>query len=295
LNKALELRPERKDVATQLGLAIFEQGKFNYRLASQDTTDEYKAEKLQTAIDLFHESLRYDHADEVYSYMASSFDKLENLDSALVYTRMQLDHMLLKHVKSQKMKHAVANGDTTGEITEPDISQYADSTALRIKTALENVNDLRRGVSILQRLKDQKGIIGFLEDLSGDDTILTQYGMILANAYIETNENTKARAIINRLIEKDPSDCSLHQLNAYIDLKNDHFKSAIEVLLQGVKACPKDPELWVFLGDSYYFSDEKHRPTVEKARDAYKKSCDLGSETGCEKAEQIKQILEQWR
>ncbi|MBU0691792.1 tetratricopeptide repeat protein, partial [bacterium] len=40
LNKALELRPERKDVATQLGLAIFEQGKFNYRLASQDTTDE---------------------------------------------------------------------------------------------------------------------------------------------------------------------------------------------------------------------------------------------------------------
>lgn len=295
LNKALDLRPEREDVAAELGMAVFEQGKFSYRLANQDTTEEYKTEKLHDALDLFHESLRYDHADEVYSYMARCFDKLENLDSAMIYTQMQLDYMLVKHLKSQMKKHAVANGDTASVMEEPDVAMYADSAELRTKIALDNVNDLRRGVSILQRLKDERGIIAFLEDFAGDDTILAQYGMILANAYIETNENTKARAIIDRMIEKDPSDCSLHQLNAYIDLKNDRFKSAIEVLLKGVKACPKDAELWVFLGDSYYFSDEKHKPTVEKARDAYKKACDLGSSIGCEKAEQIKQILEQWR
>ena len=295
LDKALELRPEREDVSKQLGLAVFEQGRFNYRLANQDTTDEFKSEKLHTALDLFHESLQYDQADEVYSYMARAFDKLENLDSALVYTQKQLDFMLLKHVKTSMEEAAIANGDTSMSTQDLDIAQYTDSTSLRIKIALENMNDVRRYVSILQRLKDQKGLVKFLSGLSENETIFGQYGMILANAYIETNKDNKARETVNRLIEKNPEDCSLHQLNAYIDLKRDRYKSAIQVLLKGVKACPKDPELWVFLGDSYYFSDEKHRPTVEKSLEAYRKSCDLGSAVGCEKAEQIVQILEQWR
>ena len=79
------------------------------------------------------------------------------------------------------------------------------------------------------------------------------------------------------------------------DLKRERYGAAISALLEGVRACPNNSDLWVYLGDSYYFSNENDKPTVQKAKDAYCKACNLGNSTGCEKCEQIGQILQQMR
>jgi len=97
------------------------------------------------------------------------------------------------------------------------------------------------------------------------------------------------------VVSRRPGNCDAHQLNAYIDLKRERYGAAISVLLEGVKACPNNADMWVFLGDSYYFSNENDKPTVQRAKDAYCRAGSLGSAVGSEKCEQIGQILQQMR
>jgi tetratricopeptide (TPR) repeat protein len=181
------------------------------------------------------------------------------------------------------------------DVTAPEAQPFLVDENNIQRVAKQYPSDVTRKISLLQRLEDQRGLVEFLKPLMGVEEIFDKYGMILANAYIETREYDQGRELINRLLEKNPADCDLHQLNAYIDLKRERYGSAITVLLQGVKECPKNSELWVLLGDSYYFSNEKDREIVQKSRDAYKRACSLGSGTGCEKAGQIDEILNNWR
>ncbi|MCB9366869.1 MAG: tetratricopeptide repeat protein [Calditrichaeota bacterium] len=168
-------------------------------------------------------------------------------------------------------------------------------TDLQLQMTPESNSDVTRKVSLLQRLDDQARLGEYLNELTADDAALDKYGLILVNSYIETKQYDKAREAATKVIARDPSNCDAHQLNAYIDLKRERYGSAITALLAGVKACPNNKDLWVFLGDSYYFSNENDKPTVQKAKDAYQRACDLGDRTGCEKAEQIDQILRQMR
>jgi len=126
-------------------------------------------------------------------------------------------------------------------------------------------------------------------------SMLEQYGLILVNACIETKQDERARANVQKVIARDPSNCDAHQLNAYIDLKRERYNAAISALLEGVKACPNNSDLWVFLGDSYYFSNENDKPTVQRAKDAYCRAGSLGNAVGREKCEQIGLILQQMR
>ncbi len=190
---------------------------------------------------------------DVYASIARAFDKLEKLDSALVYTDKQL------------------------EVTPGSSS------------------DVTRKVSLLQRINDQAKLAEYLNVLAADTALLDKYGLILVNSYIETKQYDQARDAVRRVLARDPGNCDAHQLNAYIDLKRDRYGAAISALLDGVRACPNNADLWVFLGDSYYFSNENDKPTVQKAKDAYCKACNLGNSTGCEKCEQIGQILQQMR
>ncbi len=190
---------------------------------------------------------------DAYANIARAFDKLEKLDSSLVYTDKQL------------------------ELTPGSSS------------------DVTRKVSLLQRLNDQARLAEYLNVLSADTVMLAKYGLILVNSYIETKQYEQAREAVQKVIARDPSNCDAHQLNAYIDLKRERYGAAISALLEGVKACPNNSDLWVFLGDSYYFSNENDKPTVQRAKDAYCRAGSLGNAVGREKCEQIGQILQQMR
>ncbi|MBL0059997.1 MAG: tetratricopeptide repeat protein [bacterium] len=156
-------------------------------------------------------------------------------------------------------------------------------------------SDITRKVSLLQRINDQARLADYLNVLAGDSTMLNKYGLILVNSYIETKQYDKARETVNMLIARDPGNCDAHQLNAYIDLKRERYGAAISVLLEGVKACPNNADMWVYLGDSYYFSNEKDKATVQRAKDAYCRAGSLGNPVGREKCEQIGEILKTMR
>jgi tetratricopeptide (TPR) repeat protein len=232
------------------------------------------------------------------------------LDSALYYTDMQLKTAILRldevqAVLSPPPPTPPDNPDGTPaeapkrklmlDVSAPEAQPFLVDENNIQRAAKQYPSDITRKISLFQRLQDQRGLVESLKPLMNVEEIFNKYGVILVNAYIETREYASARDLINRLLEKNPSDCDLHKLNAYIDLKQERYGAAIQVLLEGVKACPKDQELWGYLGDSYYFSNEKDRATVEKAKDAYKRACGLGSATSCEKADQITEILAQWR
>jgi len=152
-------------------------------------------------------------------------------------------------------------------------------------------NELTRLVNIYQRQKKQASLVVLLEPLVQDSTIMSRFGLILVNAYSETNDFDKAKGLVKQIIASDSTNCNAHQTYAYIVLKRERYAEAISVLRAGVAACPKDADMWVQLGDSYYFSNEKSKQAVTSARDAYARACQLGSSDGCQKKEQVESIL----
>ena len=146
-------------------------------------------------------------------------------------------------------------------------------------------------MNIYQRQKRQDALVSILEPVMGDSANFARYGLILVNAYSETNDFAKAKEFVQQVIAKDPANCNAHQTYAYIILKRERYGEAIGVLQAGVKACPKDCDMWAQLGDSYYFSNPKSKQAVENARDAYARACSLGCDDGCEKKTQVEQIL----
>jgi predicted Zn-dependent protease len=154
-------------------------------------------------------------------------------------------------------------------------------------------NELTRLVSIYQRIKPPRytSLVQLLEPMMQDSLSLSKFGLILVNAYNETNDLGKAKELVQRIINGDPTNCSAHQTYAYILLKRERYADAIPVLQAGVKACPKDPDMWIQLGDSYYFSNSKSKEGIKKARDAYDRGCQLGGADGCQKKEQVETLL----
>jgi len=159
----------------------------------------------------------------------------------------------------------------------------------------EDATEFSRQISLLQRKNAQARLIEVLEPVTADTAMLARYGLILANAYIETNAYAKAKQMIAQVIQHQPDNCDAHQLNAYIDLKRERYSEAIPALIAGVRACPKNADMWLYLGDCYYFSDPKKKDVVTKAQEAYQRACALGSRDGCEKRDQISEVVKTLR
>jgi tetratricopeptide (TPR) repeat protein len=154
-------------------------------------------------------------------------------------------------------------------------------------------NELSRLVSLLQRTKKQQELSELLAPLLADSVNFDKFGIILVNAYIETKQSDKAKTLADQLIAKYPDKCDAHQVRAYIYLSREQYGAAIGPLLEGVKHCPDDKDMWMQLGDSYYFSDSNNKAAVQKALEAYRHAGALGSRDGREKTAQIEQILKQ--
>jgi cytochrome c-type biogenesis protein CcmH/NrfG len=262
LRKAVALRPERKDATALLGETLLTQGRIYYQLALSDTARARAL--LDTSLQFCRDALLAtpDQAG-VYSQMGRSWTKAGNLDSAVVYHKLQLMR------------------------TPDDQTEFA------------------RLVSALQKKKDQAGLAETLAPVfnkldwtlkkaptdtlpNAQDKFIDRYAGVYANALIETGKSSQAREALKTMLAYNPQWCDGHSMNAYIDLKRERYADAVVALQAGVRSCPKDKDLWLSLGDSYYFSDPKNKENVKKAKEAYQRACALGSRDACSKVEQLK-------
>lgn len=152
-------------------------------------------------------------------------------------------------------------------------------------------NEFARYVNILQRQKRDADLVVVLEPAIADSSLYDKYSLILVNSYLETKQQQEANELAEQAVARNPLNCNAHQVHAYTHLKREDYSGAIAPLLEGVKHCPDDADLWLQLGDCYYFSDSKSKSRVTQSRDAYRKACSLGNKDGCSKASQIEQIL----
>ncbi|MDD5088302.1 MAG: tetratricopeptide repeat protein [bacterium] len=159
----------------------------------------------------------------------------------------------------------------------------------------DDQREFARVVNLSQRLNRQGDLIALLAPVIQDTAMLARYGMILTNAQIETGNYGDARETIKKVIEHDPANCDAHSMHAYIDLKRERYTEAIPALRAGVRACPNDGGLWVYLGDCLYFSAPKDKETVQEAKEAYTRACAIGHRDGCEKKEQVTELLKTLR
>jgi len=321
LRMALQQKPDRRDIAVSLAEAEYFVGRTIFATASQDSLSQESRTRL--ADEFVKQAADFEaHANEPYSSAAPDVNRTTRMmeltarfrqaeislrDPAVKFDDKSPLRRELFELAVSLMDHAV--------LDEPDLAKQQDVNAYiaraydklgNLEKSLEYTDkqltvvpgsqaDVTRKVSLLQRMGDQARLSEYLSVLTADSALFSKYGMILVNSYIETAQYDSARSAVKRVLAADPGNCDAHQLNAYIDLKRDRYGAAIAALQAGVNACPRNAGLWVFLGDSYYFSNENDKPTVQKAKDAYSRACELGDRNGCEKAEQIDQILRQMR
>jgi cytochrome c-type biogenesis protein CcmH/NrfG len=262
LRKAVELRPDNNDAKKALGEVIFTEARIYYQRGLADSSGNSRA-LYDSSITFAHEALLKDSTQVgVYGQIARDWGKLGNLDSTIAYSKLQLLQ------------------------TPSDDAEFA------------------RLINALQRKKDQAGLVEALEPVyskldwsapsAGDtarkaqDKFVERYGGVYAYALIESGKASAARDALKSMLTYNPQWCDGYSLNAGIDLKHQNFAAAIPILQAGVRSCPKDADLWLSLGDCYYFQNK--RPTkgdADKAKEAYQRACNLGSRDGCEKASQL--------
>lgn len=304
LRKALSLKPERTDIALSLAEAEYFVGRSTFYAAQADSMSAESRTRMADEFDKQAETYAMDEpafSDKYRSTATTLRDPAAVLDGKhpLRGDMLRMSTAIMLHAvssapdlaKQQDVYANVARAFDKAELLDSAV-YYTDK---QLELTPESQSDVTRKVSLLQRMNDQARLAEYLNVLAADTAMLDKYGLILVNSYIETKQYDLARDAAHKVIARDPGNCDAHQLNAYIDLKRERYGAAISALLDGVRACPNNSDLWVFLGDSYYFSNENDKPTVQKAKDAYCKACSLGNSTGCEKCEQIGQILQQMR
>lgn len=316
LRIALALKPDRKDISVSLAEAEYFIGRSSFFLAVSDSISMDSKARMADEFALQAE----DHAGRaktesdparatLIQELAAHYRTTETAlrDPAAVLDEKHPLRRELLYLSIVTMEHAISDDPEVTKIQDvySNISRAFDKLAVldsalfytnkQLDLTPSSTSDVTRKVSLLQRLKDQVGLAEYLNVLSADSAMFAKYGLILVNSYIETKQYDSARDAVKKVLANDPENCDAHQLNAYIDLSRERYGAAIAPLLDGVKACPKNADMWVYLGDSYYFSNEKDKATVQRAKDAYCHAGSLGSSVGREKCTQIGEILKTMR
>jgi tetratricopeptide (TPR) repeat protein len=263
LRRALELKPDRKDIAALCAEACLNQGKAYYQRGAADTTGVTTAALCDTAIFLTHEALELN--PEIvggYSQLARVWSKNGNLDSAAHYSRLQLAQTPNDPIEFSRLVNTLQR--------KKDFAGLAET----IKPVFDSLD--------WSKPKAQGDTTAYAQD-----KFIDKFSGAYVNAMIETGKSKEAREAMKLMLGYNPLWCDGHSLNAYIELKRQNYSGAIAPLLAGVKSCPTDKEMWVTLGDSYYFADPKNKENVKKAKDAYLRAKNLGSRDGAEKYEQL--------
>jgi cytochrome c-type biogenesis protein CcmH/NrfG len=262
LRRALELRPGHAETKAALEEALATEGLYYYQLALSDTTGSQRA-RLDSSIEFSHEALAVDSTNaQANGQLARAWFKIGNYDSSAVYSRNQL------------------------ALTPNDDAEFG------------------RLISSLQHKKDNAALVGVLRPrfesmnwttprVAGDslstirDRFLDKFGGAYANALLETGNASGARETMKTMLTYKPDWCDGHGLYAYMYLKAERYQEAVGALQAAVKNCPTNGDLWLSLGDSYYFSNPKDKDNVQKAKNAYQRAMNLGNSDAREKYNQL--------
>jgi tetratricopeptide (TPR) repeat protein len=265
LRKAHELKPDRVDVTTALAEVVFAEARIYYQRALTDTTGKTPA-FLDSTLLYAHEAFTLDtNQAGVLGQIARAWNKAGNLDSAIYYSRLQLAK------------------------TPNDDGEFA-----RLVNAIQRKGDQPGLVSTLQPAYDK--LDWTVVKAAGDtvpkpqDRFIEKFAPVFVNGLIETGKSSLARDYLKQMVAYNPAWCDGYNLTAYIDLKRENWAGAIPALLAGIKACPKDGDFWNSLGNCYYFQNKKPKKAdVDKAVEAYKRACALGSRDACQTLKQLGQ------
>lgn len=261
LRLAKDLRPNRPDVQESLNQVLDVQGRLNLQLAVSDSVAERIQAYGDTALVYFHELRAAAPAYKGVNFnIAKVWVKLANPDSVIYYCKEEL----------------VVNPDDAAVFSRLVGTYTKRKDYLGLSQTLKPLFD---GFNWTEADGDH--------DKSPQADFIAKYGAALANAYMELGETAQARSVLETLLTYRPTWKDGHALNAYIDLKRNNFAGAIPVLQRAVEAMPAEADLWLQLGDSYYFSNQKHKPTVLKAKDCYLRASQLGSREGGQKFQQL--------
>ncbi|MBU0508979.1 tetratricopeptide repeat protein [bacterium] len=301
LRKASELKPDREDVKVLLAEVLLTRSRVSYAQAGQADQADVESDLMRL---LYQRNL-----EELHGLVGNDKELQAAIDKVLVKLTSERQEEAKRRAKLLMLGIEYAREALTLNPTLPgahghiarcfDKLGLLDSAVVYQRVQYEMTPDdkteFKRLVNMTQRLNRQGDLITLLQPMMGDTAMLARYGLILANAQIETANYNDARATIKQIVEYDPTYCDAHQLNAYIDLKRERYAEAIPALRAGVRSCPKESSLWVYLGDCLYFSNPKDKDTVKEAKEAYTKACALHNPDGCEKKEQVTELLKTLR
>lgn len=261
LRLAKDLRPNRTDVQESLNQVLDVQGRLNLQLAVSDSIAARTQAYGDTALVYFQELRAAAPTFKGVNFnIAKVWVKLANPDSVVFYCKEEL---------------AINPGD-------PAVMSRLVGTYTKRKDFAGLSQTLK---PLFDGLNWQEA--GGDNDKTPQSEFIAKYGAALANAYMELGDPTQARSTLETMLSYRPIWKDGHALNAYIDLKRNNFAGAIPVLQRAVDAMPGEADLWLQLGDSYYFSNQKHKPTVLKAKDCYLRASQLGSREGGQKFQQL--------
>jgi cytochrome c-type biogenesis protein CcmH/NrfG len=267
LRKAVELRPDRNDARKALADVLFTEARIYYQRGLTDSSANANA-LYDSSIAYAHEAFKDDTTLQgVDGQIARDWFKLGNLDSTIAYSKAQL------------------------ALTPTDEGEFA------------------RLINSLQKKKDNAGLVDVLgpafdkldwaaKDAASDsmkkaeDRFMDRYAGVYAYALMEDGKTAAARDALKAMLAYNPNWCDGYSLNAGIELKRQNFAGAIPILQQAVRSCPKNADMWLSLGDCYYFAKTPKRPTkadVDLAKGAYEHAAALGNKDAREKLDQLKQ------
>ena len=316
LRRAHELKPERKDVTTLLAEVLATEGKLYYQRAAADTLG---VKGPLNDVFLVVAKRRYTHS----AVPAAQDDELKNVlrkaklsDSLAQDVLPKLDEKAALLDSAILLSHQAFLTDSAAPSALSQIGRAWDKlgnldsavhyTEAQHRLTPEDANEFARLVNVRQRRKDDQALVELLRPhyealdwstpkAAGDsastpqDKFLDRYAGVYVNSLVETGKSAQARETLRAMLKYKPGWCDGHALNAYIDLRRQDYEGAIPVLQAAVRACPKNADLWVSLGDSWYFSNPKKKDNVAKAKEAYLQACNLGANDGCDKFRQLSQ------
>ncbi len=279
LRKAISLKPDRVDAKPLLGEVLLTQARLFFQRAASAGTDTIPGAipaLCDSSIKLSQESLLFDSTlTGVNSLIARAFNKMGNIDSSIFYSKLQLAVTPDDEIEFKRLINSLQRKkDMAGlvETLKPVFAKYAWLPSVASIDTL--ASEMDSGIVSVEKSPEKLFIVG--------------YGAIYVNALMETGANAEAKTAINTMIGYDPTWKDGYSFGAYIDLKKENYAGAIPLLLAGVKACPTADDLWLLLGDCQYFSNQKSKENIKKARDSYYKSMQLGNKAAAEKYEQLK-------
>lgn len=259
LRTAKDLRPGRKDVEEALNQLLDIEGRLNLQLALGDSVAARTAAYCDTSKAFFTELAGYDPAFKgVHANLAKVWTKLSKPDSVIYHCLKELE-------------------------TYPEDA----ATLSRLVNNLQRKKDHGQLTTTLRPYFDKLDWAAAPDSSTARGDFLTKFGYVIASAYYEMGQIPVARELLTSMLAFKPTWKEGQMLNAQLDLSKNNYAGAIPLLQKAVEALPDDPDLWVLLGDSWYFSNPKNRPAVLKAKDCYQRAAQLGSRDGAEKFRQL--------